>query len=298
MHSYSSLLKLSLHMKQQQIILVSSAFVLLVLLYFWGNTVAPKRNINVQQNTINNISSFNIQEYIDKTKKQLSSSKIIELQKLEDAFGKNDPSAKQIISYTKLARFWKDSIRLFEPYAYYTTVSAKLENSEKSLTFAAHLLLDNLQYEADEAKKTWMANEAKQLFEKALVIDPSNDSLSIGFGACFIYGSTVNKPEEAMQGIQRILAVVRKDSANMYAQFMLGMGGLVSKQYNKAIDRFITVIKHEPNNIEAMLNLAEAYELYGDKGNAIKWYTICQNLIKVPEVKKELIQRINELKKK
>lgn len=285
-------------MKKQQIILVCSAFVLVALLYFGGNTIPPKKNINTQQNNTSHISDFNINQYINNAKEKLTPSQNSFLKRLEEDLSINNPSTKQIIEYKQLAAFWKDSIQLFEPYAYYTSISAKLENSKKSLTFAANLLLDNVQFEADEAKKTWMANEAKQLFEKALIIDPKNDSLSIGFGACFIYGSSTNNPEDAMQGIQKILTVVRRDSTNMYAQFMLGVGGLVSKQYNKAIDRFITVIKHQPNNIEAMLNLAEAYELNEDDKNAIKWYSLCESIITNPEVKKELIERINKLKQK
>jgi hypothetical protein len=44
----------------------------------------------------------------------------------------------------QLARYWYDSIRLFEPYAWYTAEAARLENSENSLTFAAHLFLNSL----------------------------------------------------------------------------------------------------------------------------------------------------------
>jgi len=285
-------------MKEQQTILISSAFILLAALFFFGRTVAYKEN-NIAQTTTKNEAGFDIHQYIAKVKKQLTPSKIASLNKLEDGFIQQDPLSKQTTGYRKLATFWKDSVQLFEPYAYYTALSAKLENSEKSMTFAANLMLDNLRSGTEGAlNKTWMANEAKQLFEKTLLINPKNDSLSIGLGACYIYGTTTDKPEETMQGIQRILAVVRKDSTNMYAQFMLGVGGLVSKQYPKAIDRFITVLKHEPNNLEAMFNLAEAYELNGDKESAVKWYTICQNIIKVPRAKKELEDRISQLRGK
>jgi len=283
-------------MKQQKTILVSSALMLLAALFFFGRTVAHKKNSAAP--TVNrNDSSFDIHQYITTIKQQLTPSRKAIVMKLEDSLMQQNALNKQITAYKKIAIFWKDTVQLFELYAYYTALSAKLENSEKSMTFAANLILDNLRSGADGALKTWMANEAKQLFEKALIINPNNDSLSVGLGACFIYGTTTDKPEETMQGIQRILAVVRKDSTNMYGHFMLGVGGLVSKQYPKAIERFITVIKHEPNNIEAMFNLAEAYELNGDKENAIKWYTICESIIEIPEAKKELEHRINELKK-
>ncbi len=283
-------------MKKQQFILVGGALILLIIVYFLGNTIPQKKNINsiTKENTSDH-KPFNITQHIQKLKIQLSSLQLSVVEKLEKPIDQPD-SLTKLNGYRTLAAFWKDSLHFFEPYAYYTVLAAKLENSEKSMTFAANLLLGNLPSEPDGPLKTWLANESKQLFEKALFINPNNDSLSIGLGASFIYGSTVNHPEEAMQGIQRILAVARKDSLNMYAQFMLGVGGLASGQYDKAINRFITVLNHEPTNIEAMLSLAEAYELSGDKANAIKWYSMCVKIINIPDVKKELETRINQLK--
>ncbi len=37
----------------------------------------------------------------------------------------------------------------------------------------------------------------------------------------------------------------------MYAQFMLGVGGIESGQYDKAIERLTTVVRREPGNVEA-----------------------------------------------
>lgn len=284
-------------MKRQQILLIISAFILLAVLFFFGRTVSNKKD-NIAQTATKNEINFDIHQYIASVKKQLIPARLAILNKLENGFMQQHPLEKQIADYKKLAAFWKDTVRSFEPYAYYTALSAKLENSEKSMTFAANLLLNNVRNGADGALKTWMANEAKQLFEKALIINPNNDSLTVGLGACLIYSNTTNNPEEAMQGVQRILAVVKKDSTNMYAQFMLGIGGLISRQYPKSIERFITVLKHEPNNMEAMFSLAEAYELSGDKERAVKWYAICQNAIEIPEAKKELENRIMQLQGK
>lgn len=55
-----------------------------------------------------------------------------------------------------------------------------------------------------------------------------------------------------MKGIQQILGVVRKDSNNMKAQMMLGVGGYVSGQYDKAIERLQKVVIAQPDNTEAI----------------------------------------------
>ena len=139
-----------------------------------------------------------------------------------------------------------------------------------------------------------MAKQAKELFERALQLNPRSDSSKIGLGASYIFGSTAN-PQEVMQGIQQILEVVRRDSTNMYAQFILGLGGVESGQFDKAIERLTRVVRYQPDNIEAMLTLAEAYQRKGDKPNAVKWYMASKNLIVNPEVNKEIDKRIKLL---
>jgi hypothetical protein len=65
-----------------------------------------------------------------------------------------------------------------------------------------------------------MAGEAKEMFEKALAINPDNDSTKIGLGSCYLFG---NISENPMQGIQMIREVADRDTTNMFAQFMLGL---------------------------------------------------------------------------
>ncbi len=75
-----------------------------------------------------------------------------------------------------------------------------------------------------------------------------------------------------MKGIQEILEVARRDSLNMYAQLMLGLGGIESGQYDKAIQRLLKVVHYDPGNLEAVLSLAEAYERTGNNAAAKTWY--------------------------
>ena len=92
---------------------------------------------------------------------------------------------QQLHIYHQLADFWKDTARKFEAYAWYTAQSARLENSEKSLTFAARLFLDNLTNEEKPDLKQWEALEAKDLFERSLKLNSANDSSKVGLGAVF-----------------------------------------------------------------------------------------------------------------
>jgi tetratricopeptide (TPR) repeat protein len=197
--------------------------------------------------------------------------------------------------YHQLAQFWADSAQRVEPYLYYTYSAALLENSEKSLTFAAQQLIDNLTTpDAPPAMLNWIAGNAKVLLEKALVINPNNDSAKINLGACYLFGNISDNP---MQGILKVKEVVDKNPSNAYGNLILGLGGKKSGQYPKAIERFLSVLKVQPNNMEAMINLAECYELTNQKDLAVEWYTKMKTMVKNPEAVAAIDKRIKELKK-
>ncbi len=282
-------------MKKQQIILVSGALVVFFLLFFFGQTIPPSKPVEpgtATQSPVNQTITFD--ELLVKAKQKISPTQSERLLLLENSVKRGDVKDQQIHLYHELARFWADSAKIFEPYAYYTGEAAKLENSEKNLTFAARLFLDNLMTEGQPAMQNWLANNAKVLFEKALVINPANDSSVIGLGSCYLFGNISDNP---MQGILPIREIIKKDPGNVYAQMVLGLGGKKSGQYDKAIERFLIVAEKQPDNVEALFNLAESYEAKGDKLNAIKWYESVKSLVKIPEAQTELNKRITELKR-
>jgi cytochrome c-type biogenesis protein CcmH/NrfG len=194
----------------------------------------------------------------------------------------------------QLARYWSDSVKIFEPYAWYTGEAARLENSENSLTFAAHLFLNSLKAEENPKLKHWKAHEAKDLFERSLKVNPKNDSAAVGLGATLLFGEIAATP---MEGILKIREVVQRDSNNVYAQMTLGQASLLSGQVDKAIERFKKVAAVQPKNLEAILSLAEAYERSGDAKNAIVWYQKSLPLSTIPGLKEEVENRIRDLSK-
>ena len=281
----------------KQLLLAATGLILVAGLFFFGRTVSKKTTVAATPaNAKTATPAFNITQYITEAKQKLTASQVLTLGKLENNVTRGDVLNQQITANNQLANFWKDSARAFEPYIYYLSAAAKLDKSEKNLTFAAQLILDNLRGEQDAAKLDWKTEQAIELFEQAITLNPESDDLKIGLGSCYIYGKgRTGKPEETMKGIQQLLAVVRKDSLNMKAQLVLGVGGYVSGQYDKAIDRLTKVVKAEPNNLEAIAFLADAYANKGDKTEAIKWYTEMKRVANNPEYSKEIEERIKHL---
>ncbi len=281
-------------MKKQQFILILGGVVLLSSLFFFGKTVNPNRAKQiVEQHHANDghDHSLKFTDILAQAKSQLSASSLQYINKVESALNKANNEDK-IHTYHQLASFWKDSARAFEPFAYYTAEAAKLDNSEKSLTFAAQLFIDNLFDEVEPAKQNWLATNAKVLLDKALAINSNNDSTKIGIGACYLFGNIADNP---MQGITQVKSIVDKNPDNLYAQWVLALGSRKSGQYDKAIVRLLIIVEKQPTNYAAILHLAECYELNHQNSDAVKWYKIIKKEIPNPEAKKEIQKRIEQL---
>jgi len=280
-------------LKKPQFIVVFLGLLLLSILYF----LVPKSKkieSSASSQTVAN-EAVSSQSILDGAKLSLNGEQKIALLSIENQLVASKTVADSLKVYRKLIQYWSDSVQRIEPYLYYTYSAALLENTEKSLTFAAQLLVNNLTTpDAPPALQKWMALNAKVLLEKALVINPVNDTSKINLGACYLFGNISDNP---MQGILKVKEVVDKNPQNTYGQLILALGGKKSGQYEKAIERFLIIIKLEPNNIEAMVNLAECYELTNQKNSAIQWYTVVREKVNIPAAKEAVTKRIQELKK-
>ena len=280
-------------MKKPQIITIIVGLLLVSFLYIFVPRSNKKENIATNQVAANE--GVSSQSLVVGAKTSLTAEQKIALLSIENQLNTGSKHQDSIRIYQALAQFWSKEAHRIEPYLYYTYSAALLENNEKSLTFAAQQLVDNFTNpDAPAALQNWMASNAKVLLEKALVINPINDSAKINLGACYLFGNISDNP---MQGILKVKEVVDKNPHNVYGQLILALGGKKSGQYEKAIERFLIVIKDQPNNIEAMVNLAECYELTNQNAIAITWYTKLIELVNNPEAKAALSKRIQELKK-
>lgn len=289
--------------KQPQWITLAVGVLLVGLLYTFGNIIPPKQKIAATDNQQHSAddghdhgAELTIDSILIMAKRQLQPEKILRLDLLENAVSRGNVKTQQLEIYHQLAHFWRDSVAIFEPYAWYTAEAARLENSEKTLTFAAHLFLENLQVDADPQLVRWKAMQAKDLFERSLKINPDNDSSKVGLGSCYMYGGISPTP---MEGISRIREVADRDSTNVYAQMTLAKGAMMTGpgQYDKAISRLQTINRLQPDNAEAILMLADVYERKGNKAEAINWYQRSLEVIGMPDARKEIEKRIMELKK-
>jgi tetratricopeptide (TPR) repeat protein len=275
-------------------ILISSGIIAVLLLFLLGRTTENKSLPTKESSPLSG--SFDISTYINKEKNKLGLTSRKLTDSLEQVLNKTKDSEKSLI-YNKLASIWKDSSQNPEIFAYYLSEAAKLDNSEKSLTFAAQLSVDVLRSQKDESSVNWLSSQSIDLFERAIRLNPENEDLKVGLGSAYIFGKgRTGHPEETMKGIMQLLEVAKRDSNNMKAQLMLGIGGFVSGQYDKALVRLQKVVAAEPDNLEAVAFLADTYAAAGKKEEAIKWYTVSKRLANSPAYSREVDERIITLR--
>lgn len=295
-------------MKQPQWITIGIAIILTVSVFIFARRV-PEKKLVAEKHSANDghdhgdseIALISIDSVLNVIKKQLNPQQFVTLAEIEKpitggnaAVGGQALRDQQLKAYHQLEHFWRDSIRYFPGYAWYNAEAARLENSEKTLTFAAHLILNNLQegHDPDPAMIRWKGLQAKDLFERSLKINPDNDSSKVGLAACYIFG---NVPAPPMTGIKQIQAVLKKDSTNVFALMVLVKGSLMTGQFENAINRLNTVCRVQPDNLEAVLLLADLYEQTGNKKAAVEWYRKSLLYIKRPDMREVIDQRIREL---
>jgi tetratricopeptide (TPR) repeat protein len=200
-----------------------------------------------------------------------------------------DPSRMAAV-FISLSKLWERN-KQPQVAAYYNAKSAKLENSEKKLTFAGQIFLQLMETEHSASMQMWEAGEAVSCLEQALKINPDNEETKLALATGYIEGTG-----EPMRGVQILLAITREKPDDIPANMLLGRMSIQSGQFDKAVGRFETVLKKEPRNKEALYFLAQAYEGKGDKKMAIELLEKCKQVVNNPEFSRDIDQHINSLK--
>jgi len=140
------------------------------------------------------------------------------------------------------------------------------------------------------AQSTYIAN-AVEAFSHATQLQPENLEAKTGLGVAYVNGGAM-----PMQGIALLLDVVKKDPKNHEALLNLGMFSMKSGQFEKAVERFKTLIAQK-EEVEPYFYLAESYKQLGKKEEAIAAYERCKELMGDPVAGQRIDEYIKELKK-
>jgi predicted Zn-dependent protease len=262
-------------MKKQQLIISLIGIGLIFSIYFGAKTYTnkPKKQVAASRDAENGdhsshneaIPDINFEEIKNKAFGQINSEQKQAIQALE---GKTDPASLAAISAV-----WA-SAKQANMAAKYKADQAKLEKSEKSLTFASQYFIDLFNLETNPALKKWQAIQAIELLEMVQTQNPKNTDAKIALASCYTDGTG-----ETMKGVQLLLGVVRENPKNIEAAIVLGRMAVQSSQFDKAITRLEGVLQLDSKNTEAMYHLAQAYKGKGDITKAKELLNKCKTIV-------------------
>jgi tetratricopeptide (TPR) repeat protein len=287
-------------LKAAHIITFTIAIALIALLYWGGNTVPPlNKPVAAMQRPSSGgavaqgpgtMKPASFDSIITESKKQLPKTVADSVTTIENELTATRDSSRMAVVFTQLSKIWERQQQQ-QIAAYYTGKAAIFENSEKKLTFAGQLFLRLMENEAEASVQLSDAREAVQCLEQSIKINPDNEETKLALATGYIEGTG-----EPMRGVQILLAITREKPDDIPANMLLGRMSIQSGQFDKAVGRFETILKQEPENKEALYLLAQAYDGKGDKKKAVELLEKCKRLVNDPEFSKEIDQKINSLK--
>ncbi|WP_033563889.1 tetratricopeptide repeat protein [Sphingobacterium sp. SYP-B4668] len=234
-------------------------------------------------------SVISLDEISQSAKQGLDANIIQEIADLEAKIEKASDDEK-VDLYQQLAQKWDDVAKpapqalVYEEMA---KISPKFEYWLKAGQ-AYRAAYTNLQ---DTTLAMELNKSAIHAFEEATKLDGANLDAKTGLGAAMVTGT--NNP---MSGIAILREVIAKEPKNLEANKTLGLFSLQSRQFDKAVERFKTVIELKPD-AESYFYLATGYENIGMKSDAIAAFQKSKELASDPSLSQFIDKRIEELSK-
>jgi len=211
--------------------------------------------------------------------------KIIELEgKLTAATGAETPEIEK-----QLAKQW-DDVNQPGPAAFYYKAIAEKQNTADNWVIAGNRFNEAFKLTQDTTAQPTFLSNAVEAFENARKIDADNLDAKTGLGVAYVNGGAPSP----MQGIALLREVVAADPQNRNANLSLGIFSMKSGQYDKAVERFKTVVAQKPE-VEPYFYLAESYKQLGRKKEAIEAYKKCKEMMPDPAFGKRIDEYIKEL---
>lgn len=190
----------------------------------------------------------------------------------------------------QLAASW-DDVNQPAPAAFYYQEVARKDNKPDSWLKAGNRFNEAYKLTQDESAQPVFTQNAVEAFENALKLKPNSLEAKTGLGVAYVNGGAT-----PMQGIGLLREVVAQEPDNISANLNLGLFSMKSGQFEKAVDRFKTVLKLKPD-FETYFYLAESYKQLGRKNEAIAAYQKCKELVADPVFGQRIDEYIKELKK-
>ena len=270
------------------IVIVLTVVVALLMQPIKGLVDSEKENTSAQVDETPS-SLYNLKSVSELSKQGINSSLAQEISSIEGEVEKAEGD-KKVALLQDLANKWEDVAKPIPQgfiYQEMAGISPKFEYWLKS----GDAFRAGYTNQQDTAMASALNQMAIASYEKAIAIDGNNLAAKTGLGAALVTGS--NNP---MAGIALLREVVQVDPKNLDANKTLGLFSMKSGQYDRAVDRFKTVLEIK-EDAESYFYLATAYEKIGLKNEAISAYQKSKEIAADPTLSQYIDRQIEALSK-
>src|SRR5690606_34602024 len=245
-------------MKTKQILVVVLAVALMGVLLMQPIKGLVDKDKGASTETTEEVSSpYNLQTVSEMSKQSINATIAQEITAIEKQIEQVEGEGK-VSLLQQLADKWDDVAKAI-PQGFVYEEMARLSPTVGYWVKSGDAYREGYTNLQDTAMVSALNQRAIAAYEQALALDDKNLSAKTGLGSALVTGT--NNP---MQGIALLREVVEEDPKNVEANKALGLFSLQSQQFDKAIDRFKTVVEQKPD-AESYFYLATGYEKIGLK---------------------------------
>lgn len=280
-------------MKTPQIILVVGAVAVSAALYFLP--ISPIAETKVVEEVAEGATvTYSILDDMNEIKNELDSATLAKISSLELGADNTDKEISSASRDSLMAIY--DMLRKPTGSAYHSLKKAEVTNDVDHWTEAGERFLLNAKYLGSQNQKKSWYEQSKTCFEKAVELAPEDLDIQVDLGVCMIESAAL-LGTPPMAGIGMLKNVEQKDPKNIKALINLGYFAIKSGQFDKAEERFNTVLEIDENYVDAHLYLADMHEKQKKYDQAIVDLENYKSKSDDPQRVKEVEAYITELRK-
>lgn len=273
----------------KQIIIIAGVIILMVVLYMQPlKSLVKEKEAGSTIEASNQGDDFTLENVSEIAKQGLNASLKKDITDLEASLKGASEDAKLPL-LKQLAEKWHD-VNKSSPQAFVLEEIAEKEPNFENWIKTGDAFSEAYANLQDTVMVPVLTKRAIKAYEKALELNEGSLDAKTGLGAAYVNGPN------PMQGITMLLEVVKEAPKNTKANFSLGLFSMQSRQFDKAVDRFKTVIEQAPG-AEAWFYLATSYENIGLRKEAIHAFEQSKTLAADPSLSQFIDRKIDELSK-
>ena len=271
-------------MHVSRLILTAAALLLAVGMYFLPKVVVE----NEQTDEPAMESSADIAPVAAAHQREVPDSEAEKITLFKEEFKKAENPEKSANFADSLAITFAN-LNFHDSAAYYAVQALELNTTDERLINAANYHFEAFNYAVELEEKEYWGQLSRKYYQSALENNTQLYDEKAKMALTYL-------PTQPMQGVMLLREVVEAAPNNRLALYNLGLLSLQSRQFDKAVERFETLVNAYPDDIEGQFYLGVAYFESGASAQAKGQFQKLQGLDISPEMRSNLESYLNELK--